>query len=359
MPLQMLFKSFPIPRCLNIEGVGVDLSEVSLRFVRLAPQDGGFKLLDFGEYPLPEGTISLGKIKNPEALKEVLSRFKKEHHIEFVHVSLPESLAYIAEMEILAVKNSEMHESIELQLEEHIPIKVSDAVFDYSVVKEKNKQGDISLVVFAALKDTVASYANVFSEAGIGVLSLETDSNALARAVIPSGSMETSMILDLGRTKTGVYVASHGTVSFASDIDIGEKDILSALKKELNVAQDEANEMLRMLHSGEEPSEKVFKIFSAVVSDLKEEVNKHFIYWQTHRDKSGTKKEPISRIILCGSGSSLFGLAERFSEALKTPADIANVWGNVFSFEKEIPQISFQDSLLYSTAIGLSLYSKK
>ncbi|MCX6736377.1 MAG: pilus assembly protein PilM [Candidatus Parcubacteria bacterium] len=359
MSLEILFKSFPVPRCLNVEGVGVDLSEVSLRFVKLAAKNGDFELADFGEYSLPEGTISLGQIKNPGALKEILLRFKKEHDIEFIHLSLPESLAYLSEMEISAVKKSEMYESIELQLEEHIPIKVADAVFDYSVVKEGNAQGDTSVVVLAAPKDVIAFYANVFAEVGISLLSLETDSNALARAVIPSGSMETSMILDLGRIKTGVYVVSQGVVCFTSDIDIGEKEIISALKKELNITHDEADEMMRSLRSDKEPSEEVFKIFSAVITELKEEVNKHFIYWQTHRDKSGIKKEPINSIILCGSGSSLFGLPECFSEALNVPTEMANVWRNVFSFEKEIPKISFQDSLLYSTAIGLSLYSKK
>ena len=359
MSLEILFKNFPIPRCLNVEGVGVDLSEVSLRFVKLVSKNGDFELLEFGEYPLPAGTISLGQIKKPDELKGILLRFKKEHDIDFVHASLPESLAYIAEMEISAVKNSEIYESIELQLEEYIPIKVSDAVFDYDVVKGKNKQGNITVVVSAVPKEAVVSYADVFASAEINLLSLETDSSALSRSVIPSGSLETSMILDLGRIKTGVYVISQGVVFFASDIDIGEKNILSALKKELNVTEDDAKEILRKLHTNEEPSEKVFKILSRILEELKEEVNKHFIYWHTRRDKNGMKKESIDRIVLCGSGSSLFGLPEFFSEALKTPAETANVWRNVFSFEKEIPKISFQDSLLYSTAIGLSLYSKK
>jgi type IV pilus assembly protein PilM len=345
---------------MNVDGVGVDLSEVSLRFIKLAPKKEGFELRDFGEYPIPEGTISLGQIKKPDVLKDILSRFKKEHGIRFVHASLPESLSYLAEMEIPTVKNSELYESIELQLEEYVPLSVADAAFDYNVIgNNKSKQGTITVVVSVVPKDIVTSYADAFSSAGITLLSMETDSSALARAVIPDGSTETSMILDLGRVKTGVYVVSHGVVFFVSDIDIGEKDIAAALAKELNIAPAEAKEMMVRLHANEEPSEEAYNAVSSIFGDLKEEVNKHFIYWHSYRDKNGVKREPIGRIILCGSGSSLFGLEEYLMAELRTPIDVANVWRNVFSFEKDIPKIPFQDSLLYSTAIGLSLYSKK
>ncbi|MFA5831541.1 MAG: pilus assembly protein PilM [Candidatus Paceibacterota bacterium] len=359
MSSQKFFKRFPVPYCMNVDGVGVDLSEVSLRFIKLAPKREGFELRDFGEYPIPEGTISLGQIKKPDVLKEILSRFRTEHAIRFVHSSLPESLAYPAEMDIPAVKNSELYESLELQLEEYVPISVADAAFDYNVIgSNKNKQGTITVVASVVPKEIVVSYADVFASAGITLLSLETDSSALARAVIPDGSTETSMILDLGRIKTGVYVVSHGVVFFVSDIDIGEKDIAAALSKELNITSAEAKEMISKLHANEEPSEEAYAAISSVFGDLKEEVNRHFIYWHSFRDKNGVKREPIGRIILCGSGSSLFGLEEYLMAELRTPIDIANVWGNVFSFEKDIPKIPFQDSLLYSTAIGLSLYSK-
>jgi len=353
------FKNFPVPRYMNIDdGVGVDLSEVSLRFVRLAHHDGKFELEDFGEYPLPEGTISFGQIKNPVALKEVLARFKKEHEVNFVHVSLPESLAYLAEMEISSVKNSELYESIEIQLEEHIPIKAVDSVFDYQVIEtEKNKPGVITVLVSAIPKDIASSYVNVFKEAGITILTLEQDSSALVRSVIPKGSPETSMILDLGRIKTGIYIVSHGATFFVSDIDIGEKNFIDTLMKGLNLSEGEAKNIVNNLHKGEVLSDEANKIISSIFNDIKEGVDKHFVYWHSYRDKNGMKREHINRVILCGSGASLFGLKDYLLAGLRTPVDVANVWENVFSFDSTIPKIPFCDALLYSTAIGLALYS--
>lgn len=354
----MFFKNFPVPRSMNIyDGVGVDLSEVSLRFVRLVPKDGGFELRDFGEYFLPEGVISLGKIQKPDILKDILIRFKKEHNINFVRVSLPESVAYLAEMDIPSVKNSELYESIELQLEEYIPMKAADAAFDYRIIEtEKNKPGMISLLVSAVSKNTASSYSDVFNSAGISLLSLEPDSNALMRAVIPKGSPETSMILDLGRVKTGVYIVSRGATFFVSDIDIGENDLPSAFMKGLNVSADEAKQMLGKLHSNEKLSAEAVKIVSSFFGEIKEGVDKHLTYWDSTKDKNGAKREHISRIVLCGSGAALLGLPEYLLGSLHVAVDVANVWSNIFSFDKDIPKIPFRDSLLYSTAIGLALY---
>jgi len=350
----------PVPRRMNVDGVGVDISEVSLRFVKIAPKRKGYELLDFGEYPIPEGTISLGQIKKPDVLRDVLVRLKKEHTIKFVHSSLPESLAYIADIDIPSVKNSELRESIELQLEENIPISIADAAFDYHVMDiNKLRQGITKVIVSAAQKTVVESYKEVFESSGILLLSLETDSTALSRAVIPKGSLDTFMIVDLGRIKTGVYVVSRGFVSFVSDIDIGGKDICAILAKEMNMTSEDAKSMYKKLEQNEKPEKEVYEAISSVFSDLKEEINRHFIFWHTHKDKNGQKNDKIEKVILCGSGATIFGLQDFLSSGLKIPIDAANVWENLFSFEQEIPKISFHESLLYSTAIGLAMHSKQ
>jgi type IV pilus assembly protein PilM len=345
---------------MNMNGAGVDLSEVSLRFVKIAEKRNGFELLDFGEYPVPEGVISLGRIKKPDILRDILFRLKKEKNVKFVYSSLPESLAYLADMDIPRVKASELHESIELQFEEHIPISITEAAFDYQITDAgKNDSGGvISLIVSAAQKEIVQSYQDAYTSAGITLLSLETDSTALARAVIPKGSDETTMIVDLGRIKTGVYIVSRGFVSFVSDIDIGGKDIISALVKEMNMTPEEAKALYKKIEQNEKPEKEEYEAVLSVFSALKEEINKHFIFWHTHKDKNDRKKESIKKIILCGSGATLFSLQEYLSAGLRTPIDIANVWGNLFSFEEKIPKISFHDSLLYSTAIGLAMRVK-
>lgn len=348
---------------MEMHAMGFDLSEVSLRFAELVPRGRELDLGDYGEYPVPPGTISLGRILNADTLRELLRKVKKEHNVRFARISLPESYVYHVEMEIAKVKRKELRESIELQLEEYVPLKASEVFFDYDIVETgKQRPGVIVAVVSAVPKEIVLSYMDVFASAGLTLLSVEVDANALSRAVVPEGDPGTYMIIDMGRVKTGVYVVQSGYVRFASDIEIGGKSIVSAIEKNASVSPEEAQVLKDQCYgeqSAENPmSEEVKKSLVAVFSDLVEEINKHFVYWHTHKDKNGVPREKIEKIILAGTASMLAGFQDFLAGGLHAPVDMGNVWTNVFSFNDHIPKINYHDSLRFGTAIGLALASK-
>lgn len=347
---------------MEMHAVGLDLSEVSLRFAELVPRGRELDLGDYGEYPVPADAISLGRIRNADSLRELLRKVKKEHQLKFVRISLPESYAYHVEMEIAKVKKKELRESIELQLEEYVPLKISEVFFDYDLVGGvKQKPGVLVAAVSVIPKDIVLSYVEIFASVGLTLLSVEVEANVLSRAVIPEGDPGTFMIIDMGRVKTGVYVVSRGLVRFASDIEIGGRSIVAAIEKNLSISQEDA-EALKEKCYGERPPEEpipegVQRSLVAVFSDLVEEINKHFIYWHTHKDKNGSPREKVEKIILAGTESLLFGFQDSLSGGLHAPVDMANIWTNVFSFDDHIPKIDYRDSLRFGTAIGLALAS--
>lgn len=359
----LFYKFFPVPEYMEMHGVGIDLSEISLRFAELVPRGRELDLGNYGEYPIPPGTISLGRIQNADSLRELLRKVKKEHHMKFVHMSLPESYVYHVEIEIAKVKKKELRESIELQLEEYVPLKVSEVFFDYDIAEtSKQKPGVLVAVVSVVPKEIVLSYAEVFASAGLTLLSVEVDANAVARAVIPERDPGTFMIIDMGRVKTGVYVVHGGFVRFASDIEIGGRSLVAAIAKNLSVSLEEAQAVKEKCYSekvSEDPlPEEVKKALGGVFSDLVEEINKHYLYWHTHKDKNGAPREKIEKIILAGTESLLFGFQDYLSNGLRTPVDMANTWTNVFSFDDHIPKMGYHESLRFCTAIGLALASK-
>lgn len=356
----LFYKIFPVPEYMQMNAWGVDLSEVSLRFMELSSNGYGIELGDYGEYPVPPGAISLGRIQNPDVLRDFLRKFKKEHRVKFVRMSLPESYVYHVEMEIVKVQKKEIRESIEIQLEEYVPFKASEVFFDYEIVgTPKQKPDSFNVVVSVVQKDIVLSYMKVFAASGLTLLSVESDAGAVARAIIPRGDPGTFMVLDLGRVKTGVYVVSRGFVHLAYDIEIGGRTIESAIAKGIAINLEEARILKEKCYGEELLPESVKRSFTSVFADLAEETNKHFIYWHTHKDKAGTQREKIEKIILAGTESALCGLQDYLAEELRVPVEMANVWANVFSFDKHIPKVGFHESLRFGTAIGLALGSKQ
>src|SRR3989344_2378499 len=125
---------FPIPDFLMPRSFGVDISDESLKFLELTATRRGVEVGRHGERIIPLGIIESGKIKDSKKLEEILLSVKKEEGIKSVRVSLPEEQVYLFRLRLPKEGLTSIRESIELSLEEHIPIAPQDAIFDYELL---------------------------------------------------------------------------------------------------------------------------------------------------------------------------------------------------------------------------------
>jgi type IV pilus assembly protein PilM len=164
------------------------------------------------------------------------------------------------------------------------------------------------------------------------------------------------MLVDFGRTRTGIAVVANGVVGFTSTVPVGGGALTLAIAKHLSISPDEAEKVKRENGVvGGVGNEELSLALMSTISILRDEVNRHFTYWQTHDDDYGKKRPTINKIYLCGGDSNLPGFAGYLATGLPVPVELANVLVNVNSLDKYVPEISFGDSLRYATAIGLAL----
>ncbi len=345
---------FPTPDFLSAPAFGLDISDESLKFAQLIAVHGGIHLGKHGEKKIPPGIIESGKIKNPKKLEEILLALKKEEGVKSVRVSLPEEQVYLFRMKLDKSGLENVREGIELALEEHIPIPAQDAIFDYEIVSENDTS--VELQVAAIPTNVIESYLLVFQETGIPVQSCELEAQAISRAVIKKGDMDTYMIVDFGQTRTGIFIISRGVVVFTSTLDVGGVMLVNMIQKSFNVDLAEANRMKQEYGlERNAPNKEIFSVILNIVSILRDEMMKHFVYWHTHKDEDGKDRSPVKKIILCGGESNLIGLAEYFSVSMKTPVELANVWINITDTTHYIPEVKFNQSLGFASALGLAL----
>jgi type IV pilus assembly protein PilM len=349
-----LLKFFPPPRYLLAPSFGLDISDESLKFVELVPTKNGIKMGRHGERKIPVGIIESGKIKNPEKLKEVLATLRREEGIRFVRVSLPEEQVYLFALRLEKAGLKNIREGIELALEDHVPIPAKDAIFDYDIVSEDGESLEVE--VAAIPENVIQNYISVFRDSYISIQSLELEAQAVARAVVRKGDLDTYMIVDFGQTRTGIFIMSRGAVVFTSTLDIGGELLNKMIEKNFNVSKEEAEKMKREygLERNTE-NQEVFSVLLNSVSILRDEIAKHFLYWNTHKDEEGKDRPPIKKIILCGGDSNLIGLADYIAVSMKSTVEMANVWTNIRETDTYIPEINFNQSLTFAAALGLAL----
>jgi len=333
--------------------VGLDISDTSMRFVELVETRHGLVIGRFGERAIPHGVIESGEVKKPADLRAIFSALKKEHNLDLVAVSLPEEKAYLFDLHLPKMKYREIRGAIELSLEEYVPIKASEALFDYDIEMETDTNIQVSVSVTP--RTLVDGYLEAFSGSGITPTAFEVEAQAVARAIVPEGDKNTYMIVDFGKTRTGIAIVANGFVQFTSTIPIGGGALTEAVARNLNISYEEAEKIKREKGvSGGAGNEELSLALISTISVLRDNVSKHYTYWQTH-DDYGKKHAPIQKIYLCGGDSNLAGFISYLASGLEVKVELAQVMVNVNPLHRYVPEISFGDSLRYATAIGLAL----
>ncbi|OGI68837.1 hypothetical protein A3A05_02440 [Candidatus Nomurabacteria bacterium RIFCSPLOWO2_01_FULL_41_12] len=351
---KFFFRFFPVPKFLSTPSFGLDISDESLKFIELINTRDGIRVGRHGERNIPQGIIESGKIKDPKRMEEILSLLKREEGLKFVRASLPEAQVYLFKLRLEKTGLVNVRESIEFSLEEHIPISAQDTIFDYELLSEDTQSLDLQ--VAAIPKNVIENYLAIFRDTQISVVSLELEAQAIFKAVIKKGDLETYMIVDFGEKRTGIFIISHGVVMFTSTLDVGGVMLTEMIAKNFKVSFAEAEKMKKKygLQRNTENKE-IFSVLLNSVSILRDELVKHFLYWHTHKDETGKNNPPIKKIILCGGDSNLTGLADYFSVSMKTKVEMANVWVNIVDTETYIPEIDFKQALSFAAALGLAL----
>lgn len=344
---------FPTPSYLAMDSCAIDISDQSIKYGELINTSSGPRLGRYGKEKIPQGVVISGKIEKEDEIIRILKKIKDKENLHFIRVSLPEEQMYLFTLSVPKTNNENLRDIILLQIEEYIPLKAPDVVFDYDIVSIGNQNILVEVVAIAGA--TIESYLSVFNKAGLVPLSFEIEAQAIARAVIPSGDNSSVMIVDFGNDRTGVSISQNGRVFLTTTLAIGGIDLTNMIAKNFSLSFDEAEKMKHEYDLNQ--GSKAQNIFSAIlngISVLRDEIDKQAIYWETH-NINNSKHEKISRVILCGGDANLAGLADYLELSMKIKVENANVWVNILNTEDSIPEMSFEESLSYATVLGLSL----
>lgn len=349
----LFFRLFPPPKFLTMPAVGLDISDKVVRFAGLRAGAYGLELSIFGEVPLPAGAIEEGFIKNKDAVVGALKTLRQKYNLRYVNVSLPEEKAYLFSIELPAMELKDIRSALSFKIEENVPVKLVDAVFDYYFTAPPQRGEPLNLGVAVTHTKVVQSYMDVIVEAGLHALSLQVESQAVARVAIPKQQhfpeQSAHIVITVRDTKTVFAIVTSDTIRFSSTLAIGGQAIAQSIEKSFAVDSTEA-ENIRKGKEHRERDEIFFSLINAA-SVIRDEVGRLLTYWEGHGDPVARK---ISDIALTGS-DALLGLNDYLSRSFDVSVRVANVWQNIQSLETMVPPMTYRESLDYAPALGLAL----
>ncbi|MDD3498590.1 MAG: type IV pilus assembly protein PilM [Candidatus Moranbacteria bacterium] len=336
--------------------MGISIGDSSIKVV--FTENGlikGYNSVSLSTDIFADGEI-VSKDKLIEKIKKAVSGMKpKKSKTNKVRISLPESKSFLRLINMPDIGEEEMEEAVKWELEANIPLSVDQVYYDWQSVKSvfAEEKGKTNVLVLAASKKVVNDFLEIFDEAGLEVVGIESESSAMTRSLLGrEKNKKTSLIIDLGRSKSNFIFTVNGVPCFTSSVPISEKTIISEIAKKFNISTEKAVKIEKENGIGHFfEDDPLFESIKSVLNGLVDEIKKSIDFYL-----EGLKySDSIDKIVICGKLSGAKGMIPYLSKEMKNKVEEGNIRTGLNPKKKILPIIEKEDAIGYATAIGLSL----
>ena len=342
---------------------GLDIGDLSIKLVQLKnasyfKKGAHYKVANQRSIDLPAGFIVNGEMQKPEEVRSKIQHLLKGRHRQrpitdpWVVASLPESQTFIKLIEIKKPAEELFEDEIKELAKHHIPYEDDGSYYiQWQIMPGV---GEKTRILIGAVPKAIAdSYTYLLESLGLGVIALEVEGLSIARSMITASKEyegEARGLLDIGAARSSFVVYDHDIVQFSTSLPFSGEIITTALMQEIHINHDEAETIKKEQGlSFEKKQGKAWHTMTKSADDLVKYIEDAIEFYYSHF----TDTNKITRITMCGGGSNLKNLDNILSTKLKVLARAGHPWKNLAC--KKTPNISEEESLAYSTAIGLAL----
>jgi type IV pilus assembly protein PilM len=292
--------------------IGLDIGSSSIRAVEARRGKDDHTLINFGQVPLPPGTVSGGVVQDPAAvtgaLKQLWAACKFGTRTVTLGVTNPQLV--VREMSVSNLPAKELHKSLPFQVRDMLPLAVDRSLLDFHPLEEPGDSPTVRGLLIAMPKDAVVTVVDAVEKAGLHVSGVDLASFALLRAASRLDS-QVEAIVDIGAEVTSVVVHADGEPLIVRTVPRGGVEITDSIATRLGIPATEA-EALKCrfgLHGDGRPDTP--GAAADAVRPLVNEIRSSFTYLA-----SGERQKRVTRLSLCGGSALMPGLAEHLQEQL-------------------------------------------
>ena len=308
--------------------LGLDLGSRSVKAVVFETAMRGYQTLAFNQVRRPEGAPL-------ESLRAALEQLLADGSLaaDQVVISLPGPALATHALTLPFTDPKRLEATIPFEIESQLPFDLSEAVYDYQVVTQREKQSDLLIGVvrkaeLASLLELLqqlrldprvvthpgVAYQNLFLSAAECFPEVESGPGASAVAIV-----------DIGHERTSVAIGRlGGGLELARTFSGGGKDLSRALALELQIPIEEANHFKETRASvgstargadAERASAALTRGLQPILRELR----------PTLKSYSSRSRIPVGYLYLCGGSSKLAGLDGQLSSDLGIPARLLSL----------------------------------
>lgn len=326
---------------------GLDIGTTAVRVVQLRNSNKQRALLRYGHAPIDVKTASSDSAADQAKLNEAIINLVNATGISTrnVAVGVPSKRTFSAVIDFPKLAPAELKKTIEYQAESHIPQPLSEVKLDWAVVGDSPEGPDkVEVLLSTTPNEFAEARLGALESAGFNVIALEPDPLALVRALVPAGTMNPIMILDVGNQEADLVIMFGGTPRLIRSIPTGGQAFVKAAMQNLNVDENQAQQFVYKFGLSQNKLEgQVFKALESTVDSLILEVEKSVKFFKTRY------KVDLEKIVVTGGASTLPEFPLFLANKTGIAVEIGNSWSNI-----SYPNTKYNDLIAISNQFGVA-----
>jgi type IV pilus assembly protein PilM len=335
---------------------GLDIGLNTIKVVQIGaasplPEVLGYGVIDFDPRLLKDGAV-IGPDAIAARVKELIShKVVGQLTSNRVNVTIPAVRTFTRSLVLPVAAGEDLAEAVNMEVEQYIPVPLSELYVDYSVIRRTSK--DIELLAVAVTKKIVDSYLQLMGLVGLEVMSIEPTSAATSRVFeqLDKANVPT-ILIDFGAISSDVILYDQALVTMGT-VAGGGDNFTAMIAAKLKVSVQEAHFLKTKYGLGVSVAQKgVRAALDPLLQQIVLEIRRVLRYYEEHY-----QAQKIGQIVTTGGGANLPGLNEFLTDELRVPARPFSPWDKL-DFQKLTPPDSNNRSM-FITAIGSALLHTK
>ena len=334
--------------------LGIDIGSTSIKLVELKKEGKIIRLLTYG-FSEQDNSGQTDWQNNCAAAADIINKLRDEAGAggNSAVSALPTFSVFSSVLNLSNVSKKDISAAVHWEAKKVIPLPLEDMILDWKQInEEKDKKGNkqnTRVLLTGAPRTLVKKYIEIFKEAKLNLLSLETETFSLIRSLV-GNDKSTVMIVEFGASTTDVSIIDKGIPMLNRSIDVGGITITKALSRHAGIDDEKAEQLKYDLgisrfkeQDGEIPR-LVSDTIAPVVNEIKYAIN-------LFQNKNNKKTE---KVILSGGSALLPDLVKYLGKILDMKVIIGDSWARV-SYPEELRPLLQEIGPRMSVAIGLAL----
>ncbi len=291
--------------------------------------------------PLPAEVFHDGEAADPEALAAELRSLFTEHRLSRqVRLGIANQWVVVRTLRLPAIEDpAELDAAVRFQAQEQIPMPIEQSVLDHRMIggvpAEEGSAPQIDVVVVAARREMILALLEPLRSAGLQPVGVDLSAFGLIRALgSPEGTQAPGAEAEAGGQEaaalychvgavTNLAVARNRSCLFTRVSPVGLENLADELAASTGLPLEHARMWLSHVGLGR-PVEEIegdAQMVTEARAAMQEGASSLLDELRLSLDFYGAQERavPIDKVILCGPGSAIPGLAEHMQAVIGLP----------------------------------------